>query len=143
MLILQPQEVQYCCLSHQDVPQPEKLVALNYHGHLLVRVKSYAQDKWKNAILDCRKLLELKLSVLSIIIKEPTGSTLWYEDKSVKCYLNQATTAVTFESTAPTKKHQAKMKYRGVEIPRQNKKLLLFQTAVKLSLKYRGQSYSK
>ncbi|MGK7914257.1 MAG: hypothetical protein AB4038_01725, partial [Prochloraceae cyanobacterium] len=115
----------------------------NYHGHLLVRVKSYAQDECKNAILDCRKLLELKLSVLSIIIKEPTGSTLWSEDKYVKCYLNQATTAVTFESTAHTKKHQAKMKYRGVEISRQNNKLLLFQTAAKLSLKYRGQSYSK
>ncbi len=89
MLILQPQEVQYCCVSHQSDSQTETSPGLSYHGHLFIQVKSYAQDQWKNAILHCRELLELKASPLSIIVKEPTGFTLWSEDKSVKCALNQ------------------------------------------------------
>ena len=95
MLILQPEQVQYCYVSHQGVNQPETLPGLSYHGHLFIQVKSYAQEQGKNAILHCRELLDLKASVLSIIVKEPTGFTLWSEDKSVKYALNQPASEVT------------------------------------------------
>ena len=142
MLILKAKEVQYCSVSHQGVPQGETLPGLSYHGHLFIKVKSYAQDQWKKAILHCRELLQLKRSPLSIIVKEPTGFTLWSEDKSLKCALNQPASKVTLGNTS-TKNKKAQIKYRGVEIVRE-KKLMGASKIVKNSqLKYRGQSYSK
>ena len=94
MLILEPKEVEYCCVSYQGIAHTEVLPGLSYCGHLFVKVKSYAQDQWENALLECRELLELKAPVLSIIVKESTGFTLWSEDKSVKSTLDQPASEV-------------------------------------------------
>ena len=127
------------CRTHV---QTETLPGLSYHGHLFIQVKSYAQDQWKNAILHCRELLDLKTSPLSIIVKEPTGFTLWSEDKSVKRALNQPSSEVTLGNT-PTKNKKAPIKYRGVEIVRKKKIVVTSQIVKNTKLKYRGQSYSK
>ncbi len=112
MLILQPEEVQYCGVSHQGRPQTEILPGLSYYGHLFIKVKSYAQDQGENALKHCRELLELKASVMSIIVEDSTGFTLWSEDKSVKRNLHQPASEVRPQTSA-TKNPNASLKYRG------------------------------
>lgn len=136
MFILNPGEVQYCRLSYQGKP----LNGLNYHGHLFVQVRSYTQDQLENALRKCRESLEVKVSVLSIITKEPNGFALWSEEKDVRLLKEQNSPAVTQQST-PTNKPKARIKYRGVEISPQAQKLPTSPTAAKSELKYRGRPY--
>ena len=135
MLILNPGEVQYCCLSHQGKP----LNGLNYYDHLFVQVRYYAQDQFQNAIRQCRELLEVKTSVLSIVVKESNGFTLWSEKEDVQLLKEQKSPTVVQKST-PTNKPKATIKYRGVEISPQTQNLPTFPAAAKSELKYRGQS---
>ena len=115
MLILQPEEIEYCHVSHLLTYPVKPRNGLSYHGHLFVEITSYAQDQFPNAVRHCRELLEIKASVLSIIVKEPTGFTLWSEDKYVQ-RLDQQNSPVVTQQSIPTEQTKGVIKYRGVEI---------------------------
>ena len=140
MLILRPEDVQYCCVTHQEIAPESILPGLNYNGHLFVKVQSYARNQLENAILRCREFLELKVPVLPIIVKEPTALTLWSKNESIIVVKSSSNSVVAPEST-PTKKQKSKIKYRGVEVVRETKIVLPSQIVKNPKLKYRGQSY--
>ena len=139
MLILQPEEIEYCHVSHLLTYPVKPINGLSYHGHLFVEIKSYAQEQFPNAVRHCRELLEIKASVLSIIVKEPTRFTLWSEDKYVQ-RLDQQNSPIVTQQSIPNEQTKGVIKYRGVEILPQVEKLPRAQKSVKSELKYRGRS---
>ena len=83
MLILLPQEVEYCQIISPKSTKKTTQVGLKYHGYLFIKVKSYSLAQSHNAILSCREILERPpFSRLPILLKEPSAYSLWFETKS-------------------------------------------------------------
>lgn len=135
MFILSSEEVHYRNVSHLLTYPVKPINGLSYHDRLFVRVESYTQEQWNDAIRKCRELLEVKTSILSIIVKEPDGFTLWSEDRDVQI-LKDENSSVVRQQPTPTNQANTISKYRGVEISPQTEKLPAPQTPVKI--KYRG-----
>ena len=143
MLILKNEDVEYCNLSHQQSTEVENIPGIKYHGHLFVKVKSYATDQLHNAILGCRELLDRNTPVqLPIILKESTGYSIWFENKSVKV-IQASNSGVAPRKTTANSEHKTTLKYRGVEIVKQTKQASQSSNHSTRKMKYRGKDYFK
>ncbi len=143
MLILKNEDVEYCNLSHQKSSEVENIPGIKYHGHLFVKVKSYAKNQLHNAILRCRELLEHNTPVqLPIILKESTGYSIWFEHQSVK-EIQASNSGIAPRKTTANSKHKTTLKYRGVEIVKENKQSSQSSNRSTRKMKYRGKDYFK
>lgn len=84
MLIVGCKDVKYCSVSHKKKNPTEALPGVSYRGFLFAKVTSYGQNHLDKAIRRCREFLDLEVPVLCLIIKESTGFSLWYADKSLE-----------------------------------------------------------
>jgi hypothetical protein len=143
MLILYPEDVHYCYVKYPKASLVETLPGLIYYEHLFIKVASYSSDQFQNALLQCRHFLEQKMPVLSIVVKEPTGATVWSENDLIKLIDPNEQPENPEISSRSEKAEKLVLKYRGVEIVSDSQTLQGLHFQEKLKLKYRGTAYTR
>ena len=96
MLILLPRDVEYCHISDRKFTKVKNnLSALKYQGHFFIKAKSYDCDRRHDAISYCRELLDRDPRVqLPIILKEPTGYSIWLKKNQLISKANHSASAL-------------------------------------------------
>lgn len=85
MLILNSKQVKYCHVLRQAGGQVERVPGVAYQGKLFIKGESYGQHQKQEAISRGRQLiLQQDKQVLFLVVEDPTGFTLWYQDDRVQ-----------------------------------------------------------
>ncbi|MGF1489790.1 MAG: hypothetical protein ACFBSE_22110 [Prochloraceae cyanobacterium] len=77
MLILTPQEIEYCQLSESRSDRKRLFSAIKYQGILFVKIASFTINQLTEAIAICKEFLEEGEAVPTIIVSEADRITLW------------------------------------------------------------------
>lgn len=77
MLVLTPEEIQYCQIGEPNSIPEKTHLGIRYRGMLFVQVASFATTQFKQALAKCRQFLDRDLPITSIILKETNSITVW------------------------------------------------------------------
>ena len=169
MLILTEKDIKYCQVTASESPLEEVHLGISYRGFLFFQVGSYGKNQLQKAIENCRRFLERKEPVTSIIVKNQQNLTLWCENQELHLILPQIDSVGKKDETQtnevikyrgqvidteakkqiPTSEIEEQivtkkivMKYRGREVIREvRQKITPSQINQRKILKYRGKSY--
>lgn len=142
MFILTEKDIEYCQVTACESPLEAVHLGINYRGFLFFQVGSYNKNQWRKAIENCRKFLEKKEPVASIIVENQQNITLWCENKELHVILPKPDLP---EEENHSSVVNPNIKYRGQTIDCKTKKQIpsseIAEQIVtkKVVMKYRGQ----
>lgn len=84
MKILSNQQINYCNLTRQTEQELEYLPGVSYENKLHIKTNFFSLEQKQEALEYCRqKFLDSKGAISYLLIEDPTGFTIWMEDKDV------------------------------------------------------------
>ena len=90
MKILDSQQVNYCNLIRQTEDKTEHLPGVIHEKLLYTKTSFFPQEQKEKALEYCRvKFLASKGKISYLLVNDPTGFTVWIEDKTVEILTDQ------------------------------------------------------
>ena len=90
MKILDSQQINYCNLIRQTEDKTEHLPGVIHENSLYTKTSFFPQEQKEQAMEYCRdKFLASKGKISYLLVDDPTGFTVWVEDKAVELLTNQ------------------------------------------------------
>lgn len=111
MLILDPEQVQYCQAVADIKGEQKTKSGLIYQNNVFVKVKTYLREELQVAIKECREdyLDNEDIEVPILIIKSEKEVSLWLEDKRFEPTQGQVNNSSTRINSSSKKKESGKI----------------------------------
>lgn len=148
MFILTEKDIEYCRVTDSESPLEKDYLGISYRGFLFFQVGSYELNQWEKAIQSCRKFLERKEPVTSIILKKAENVSLWCENERLHL-ISSSRNSVARKTSNSENETDNTIDYRGQTLDSEEKKPIrasISEAGIitrKIVMKYRGQEVIK